>query len=49
MMVILTVAPTTTTTTVVGPVHVSFVYNPWARTTLTKDTFGSKIIFIFYY
>ena len=34
----MTVAP------IVGPVHVSFVSNPWARVILTKDTFEKKKI-----
>ena len=38
------VAPT------VGPVHVSFVFNPWARTyqriIITKDTFESKLLIL---
>ena len=33
--------------TAVGPVHVSFVSNPWACIILTKDTFESKI-FVFF-
>ena len=31
-----------TYTTTVGPVHVSFVSNPWARIILTEDTLDRK-------
>ena len=33
-------------TAVVRPVHVSFVSNPWARITFTKDISESKILFL---
>ena len=36
IMIVTIVAPTNTT---VGPVHVSFVSNPWARSILTEDTY----------
>ena len=44
MILILIVEPTTTA---VGPVHVSFVSNPWARISLTKGTIESKIYIFF--